>query len=398
MNRQTNRSGRVACMFFMPLALQIAVTLLPAQTLRITSPADGAVVHAGQTLSVVVTASGGDFRGGVGLTVSGRTSWGYSQVLMAPPYVFTVPIPLQVASESYVLSALGAIAPGHPVDSPRIKIHVEPPDTPVRLRSEPGMLGLSYVGDKTPLLVFATFADGSWTGVGRSTLTTYASDNPAVATVDSTGLVTGTGPGTANITITNAGISATVPVTVPQWVTIVPSSVSLNAARTQEFIPRLNVPYGTDQAVTWSLHPALGSIDDTGLYTAPSLIDSPTRVTVTATSVADPTKSASANVLLLPPVSVSVTPTSATLGRGQTRRFAAKVRNAATDSVTWSIDPAGVGRIDEAGRYTAPAAFDSQQTVTITATSDLDGTKTASAKVTLLPSVDRGRNDPDGPR
>jgi hypothetical protein len=37
------------------------------------------------------------------------------------------------------------------------------------------------------------------------------------------------------------------------------------------------------------------------LYTAPSSVDSATRVVVTATSVADPTKSGSAEVQLLPP-------------------------------------------------------------------------------------------------
>ena len=55
-----------------------------------------------------------------------------------------------------------------------------------------------------------------------------------------------------------------------------------------------------DQSVKWSIYPALGGIDDTGLYTAPSSVAARQSVTVTATSVADPTKSGSAKVWILP--------------------------------------------------------------------------------------------------
>jgi hypothetical protein len=119
--------------------------------------------------------------------------------------------------------------------------------------------------------------------------------------VPGTGFVTAVGPGTANITITNASVSTTVPVTVPQPVRVLPTAVTLNPSKTRQFHVQLAMPYGTDPTVTWSLHPALGSIDGTGLYTAPSSVDSATRVVVTATSVADPTKSGSAEVQLLPP-------------------------------------------------------------------------------------------------
>jgi hypothetical protein len=109
-------------------------------------------------------------------------------------------------------------------------------------------------------------------------------------------------------------------------------------------------------------------------------------VIVTATSLADHTKSGSAEVLLLPPIIVSVSPNAATLGGGQTKPFVATVRNTQSKDVTWSIGPTGIGSIDDKGNYTAPASIASPQTVTITATSEADGTKTASAQVTLVPS------------
>src|SRR5262249_39826839 len=57
-------------------------------------------------------------------------------------------------------------------------------------------------------------------------------------------------------------------------------------------------------AVTWSINPQVGSIDQTGLYTAPGILTVSQKVTASVTSVADPTKSASAVITLTPLVTV----------------------------------------------------------------------------------------------
>ena len=308
-------------------------------------------------------------------------------------FQFAAEIPATTPSGTYWLTASGHVQSAQ-VNDASISIEVERPDAPVALAEELSTLGMAYVGNSSYLLVDGTFADGSKVGLQRSSLTTYASDNPAVATVDSTGLVTATGPGLANITITNNGVSTMVPVSVPQWVSIMPRSISLNPSGTHQFTPRVVMPPGTDLTVTWSVHPDLGSIDGTGLYTAPSAVDASRRVVVTATSVADPTKSGSAEVQLLPPIAVSVSPSVVTLRGGQTKRFVATVRNTESNDVSWSIEPTGVGSIDDKGNYTAPASLGSSKTVTITATSDIDATKTASAKVKLVPT--KG-DQPGGP-
>lgn len=63
------------------------------------------------------------------------------------------------------------------------------------------------------LTATGTFSDNSSADVTASS--TWSSDNPAVATVTPTGLVSGTGtPGTANISATRDGITASVPATV----------------------------------------------------------------------------------------------------------------------------------------------------------------------------------------
>ncbi|MBZ5607240.1 MAG: DUF2341 domain-containing protein [Acidobacteriia bacterium] len=84
------------------------------------------------------------------------------------------------------------------------------------------------------------------------------------------------------------------------------------------------------------------------------------------------------------PVTVSVTPSAATLYGGQTQQFTATVSNTSNTAVTWTLSP-NPGTISAAGLYTAPATISTQQTVTVTATSVADTTKSATATITLSP-------------
>jgi hypothetical protein len=89
------------------------------------------------------------------------------------------------------------------------------------------------------------------------------------------------------------------------------------------------------------------------------------------------------------PVAVSVSPPDATLGAGQSQSFAATVSNTSNTGVTWALNPAsGAGTISVSGNtatYTAPATVMANQTVTLTATSVADTTKSASAQISLAP-------------
>jgi hypothetical protein len=82
---------------------------------------------------------------------------------------------------------------------------------------------------------------------------------------------------------------------------------------------------------------------------------------------------------------VTVTPSAATLPAGQTQQFAASV-SGSTAGVAWSINPA-VGSISASGFYTAPASIALAQTVTVTAASVDDPSKSASAAITLQATV-----------
>jgi hypothetical protein len=80
-------------------------------------------------------------------------------------------------------------------------------------------------------------------------------------------------------------------------VSVTPPSANLSSSQSQQF--SATVANTLNTAVTWSISPAgAGTIGSTGLYTAPGWISVQQVVTVTATSVADPSKSATAAVTL----------------------------------------------------------------------------------------------------
>jgi RHS repeat-associated protein len=178
----------------------------------------------------------------------------------------------------------------------------------------------------------------------------------------------------------------------PITMSISPSSQNLNACQTQGFSAQVNNNPNT--AVTWSISPAVGSINASGVYTAPSSIASQQTVTIRATSVADSTKFVSSPVTLFVStsscgnVSLSISPSTATRSAAQTQQFTASVSGTTNQAVTWSLSPAtGAGTINSTGLYTAPATVTASTTVTVTATSQADSTKTASATVLLAPSI-----------
>ncbi len=164
-----------------------------------------------------------------------------------------------------------------------------------------------------------------------------------------------------------------------------PPAVTLYPGQSVQFTPVVSY---SSQGVTWAINPAnAGTIDASGVYTAPAQVTSQQTVTITATSVEDPTKSALAAVNLMPPIAVMVTPATATLYGSQTRQFTAAVVNTNNTAVTWSLSPAGAGSVNASGLYSAPASISTQQMVIVTATSQADATKSAAATVTLMPPV-----------
>jgi trimeric autotransporter adhesin len=355
------------------------IGLLPAQTtVQITSPASGVAVNPGQTVQVSVSVSG---------TVSSVALACPDPIMGAfpintPPYQFSLQIPTDISPGLYSVTAIAASTPGHPVFSAPIQLDVERPDSPVSYGTVPSTMDLA-VGETTWIQLYGNYSDGSQIDLTKSTSTTYSSQNPAIVTVTPTGQVTAISPGRTQVVVD--GI-VTIPVYVKPPVRILPLGASLSASQTKKFIAisgnRARIPY------TWTVSPAgAGTIDSTGLYTAPSTITSDQTATVTATNPADATQTASVAVHLVGAVSVTVSPGSAQLSKGQTQQFTGVVSGTGDAGMLWSANPLNAGSLDTSGNYTAPSPITSAQTVTITATSLADLTKSASATVSLIPSV-----------
>jgi hypothetical protein len=180
------------------------------------------------------------------------------------------------------------------------------------------------------------------------------------------------------------------PVSTPATVSVSlsPGTASLTGGQSATFVP--TVSGNSNQGVTWSLNPQVGTITN-GVYQAPAIIASKQTVTVTATSAANSAQTASATVSLQP-VGVTVGPASASLGAGQSATFTASVTGSTNTAVTWSMVPV-VGTL-VGGVYTAPATISTAQTVTLTAASAADSTKTATAAISLTPAPSNLPNTP----
>src|SRR5206468_11790963 len=89
-------------------------------------------------------------------------------------------------------------------------------------------------------------------------------------------------------------------------VSVAPSFVTVQTQGTQQFVAAVT---GTsNSAVTWSVNnisggsSAVGTINSSGLYTAPSNIPEPNPVTIRATSTVDVAKSGTASVIVVPAI------------------------------------------------------------------------------------------------
>jgi len=191
-------------------------------------------------------------------------------------------------------------------------------------------------------------------------------------------------------------------------VSITPSSASVPVSQTAQF----NVSVQNDRqnkGVTWTLtqsgiscNAACGMVSTgatTATYHAPANVPQGSAVVLTATSLADSTKSGSAQITVSAQapsaISVSLVPISASVPLSQTQPFTAAVQNdSQNEGVTWALTQSGaacapacgsiIGSTSQTAIYASPAGIiPNPPTVTITATSLADGTRSASATITV---------------
>ncbi len=187
-------------------------------------------------------------------------------------------------------------------------------------------------------------------------------------------------------------------------VTVSPASTAVPVSGTKKFTA--SVDNATNPAVIWQVNGTTGgesmhgTIDTTGLYTAPAAIPSPATVTIAAISQAQPTKMATAQAIISTPppaVVVAISPTSASIRVGHSQTLTATLQNDAQNKgVTWTLSGAGcsaaacgtLSSVSSASgaaiTYTAPATAPNPSAVIVTATSLAESTKTASTTITIL--------------
>jgi uncharacterized protein YjdB len=233
---------------------------------------------------------------------------------------------------------------------------------------------------------------------------TWSSSSPQVVSVAADGVVTGVSVGQAQITATAEGKSATasvsvVPVPVSS-VSVTPTTASLLAGRTQQFIATPLDAQGNPLAgrlISWlSGAPTVATVDQSGLATG---IGAGSAVIIA--SVEGQQATATLDVTAVSVAAVSVTPNNGTLQVGGTLQLSAIITDAAGVPLpgkiaSWSSSDASVATVSSSGLVTAVGTG----TATITATSDgVSGTASIAvaqasvASVTVAPasaSLDAG--------
>jgi hypothetical protein len=349
-----------------------AVILTPVSVAITTTPV---AMVAGATQTFAATVSND-------VTPSAGVTWSASVGTITTGGVYTAPTPVGAATATITATSKTDTSKTNTATVTLTPITVTIPTTPTAIAgAATEAITATLTGDATlnaGVTWSITNGGGSLTAV-TSTSVTYNAPLPVT---------------TANAVITAASktdntktATITIPLTPISVAAISPATASMGTGGSQAFTDSVNND-SSNSGVTWSIGSGVGTFtasSTTGVtYNAPTtVISSVTTVTLTATSIKDNTKTTTATITLNP-VSVAVSPTTATMVAGQTQTFTPTVSNdGATPGVTWT---ASVGSITAGGVYTAPTPVPSGTTsATITAISKTDTTKTAIATVTLTP-------------
>ncbi len=223
-----------------------------------------------------------------------------------------------------------------------------------------------------------------------------AGGNTGVGQIDTTGKyfapLTPPAPPTVTVTATStaspgsSGSAAVTVIPLPGITTVSPSSFPAGSFTLTitgaGFVTGCTVSF--DGAATASTFVSSTSMKATGTAPAakssvPVIVSCPDGTTSNTVFV---------TVTAATPVSVSISPASASVRVKQTKQFTATVLNTTNKTVTWKVNGiAGgngtVGTISASGLYKAPNSVPNPAVVTVSATSAADTSKSASAAVTI---------------
>lgn len=294
---------------------------------------------------------------------------------------------------------------GYPADATYLPYTIDPtPAVTLKLNGEPAPTASVQEGSSI------TLAPG-FVGFQSTPTFTWMTDTPDVASLDSTGTVTGVDAGVATICCSALGsvevkngsdqpfdpavivgnwpalafcdvsVDVDIPVT---GVTLDSDDITLTSGDSETLTATVTPSYATDTNVTWeSSDPGIASVDATGKTTADITGVTPGKATITVTTE-DGKFTADCAVTVkpdtIPVTGVTLDRSTLSLKPGGTGRLTATVQptDATTQTVTWKSDRNDIATVDDDGNVTAAAVGTCNITVTTT-----DGGFTATCAVTV---------------
>ena len=228
---------------------------------------------------------------------------------------FSVSVPADGAVAWSISPGIGFITPSGLYTAPSLASSAKTITVAATKVGDPTAYGTALINLPPPVTISVSPASGVTLHCGQITQFTAAvsggdgrtsvawSIAPTIGSITSTGLYTAPCSLTSAQVVTVTAASVSDPATYKHVaVSLLPtvtvslsptSGTTLISGQTQQFTASVS---GADPRVVWSISPAIGSITSTGLYAAPSVVTSTQTVTVTATSILDPSKFASGSL------------------------------------------------------------------------------------------------------
>jgi hypothetical protein len=249
--------------------------------------------------------------------------------------------------------------------------------------------------------------------------------NAALGTINSAGVYTAPAdlpsPATVQIAATShadATKSGNVNLAITSDITLnlTPNPASVELGASQAFQATVTSSGHPDTAIRWSLSgtactSGCGTVDASGKYTAPQTLPAPASTTLTARSVADPSKQISAAVGISSSFSLQLSaPTSVPAGATVTivATLTPVPGSNPNAALAWALSGPGCSGsscgtltvvttqstsgspVADSATYTAPSAPPSPNTVTVTVTPQADPSKKAQATLAIQPGINVG--------
>jgi hypothetical protein len=225
---------------------------------------------------------------------------------------------------------------------------------------------------------------------------TIAGGDPSVGTIDASGVYTAPLETPSPSTVTVQAASTTSPSSTGS------AAIAILSLPTITSVSPSPITVGNFTLTVNGVGFNAGSVISFGGTALPTTVVSATRVTGTGnapsarsgvpvvvnTPDGEVSNTVTVNIVAAPAVTITISPTSATVRVRQTRQFTATVSNTSNKSVIWKVNgtvggTSSIGTISTSGLYRAPNTVPNPAAVTVSATAAADQTKTASASVTV---------------